>query len=81
MSYEIKIPTLLHDVALSELTITCKLVFIRQWETLAVPDTYFLKIGYREDVQNLWKLDEHIYLGNKFIFWSEGTFFFGSFSH
>lgn len=43
MPYEIKTPTVLHDVALNELTITYKLVLIRQWETLAVPDTYFLK--------------------------------------
>lgn len=54
-------------VALSELTITYKRVLIRQWKTLAVPDTYFLKIGYRQNIQNLWKFDEHIYLGNKFI--------------
>lgn len=40
MPYETKMPTLLlSDVALNELTITCKLVLIRQWETLAVPDT------------------------------------------
>lgn len=36
-------------------------------KTLAVPDTYFLKIGYRQNIQNLSKFDKHIYLGNNFI--------------